>query len=99
MRGTVTKQTMEEKKRPGIPEGQESEYYAGDLSRRHRKEEEPSVMVPGRGALIAGTVWNTVRRAVLFLFSLGGALALTNAGIRERLLEMFRDFITFSGGR
>lgn len=99
MRGTVTKQTMEEKKRPGIPEGQESEYYAGDLSRRHRKEEKPSVIVPGKLSLAAGAVWNTVRRAVLFLFSLGGALALTNAGIRERLLEMFRDFITFSGGR
>ena len=90
--------TMEEKKRAGIPEGQESEYYAEDLSRRHAKEEKPSVTVPGRASVILGTVWDTLRKVFLLVFSLGGIYALTDPGIREKLLETIRNFLTFSGG-
>lgn len=89
---------MEEKKRPGIPEGKESEYYAGDLALRHPKEEKPSVVVPGKTALFFARLWNGLRRGILVVFSLGGAYALTNPEIRERLYETIKNFITFSGG-
>ena len=90
---------MEEKKIPGIPEGKESEYYAGDLSERHAGKETISVKAPGRISVIASRVWEIGRKGILAILSLGGAYALTDPGIRERLLETLKKFADFAGGR
>lgn len=89
---------MEEQKRPGIPEGRESEYYAGDMTGRHPKEEKPSVTVPGRAAMAFRTAWEAFSRGILLILSLGGAYALTDPAIRERLREMLVSFVNFTGG-